>query len=373
MNEPNRTVSARADDRPALLSIVCPAFNEADTILLFHRAVRRELRRLDQPFEFVFVNDGSTDDTLSIMRALQERHPSTVIVDLSRNFGKEVAMTAGLDHAVGDAVVIMDADLQHPPESIAEMIDGWREGYDVVYGVRRRRDDEGVLKRLSAAMFYRLMNAGRNQLPPNAGDFRLLSRKAVEAVTQLREHHRFMKGVFAWVGFPSKAVLFDVAPRAGGRSKFNFWRLWNFSLEGLTSHTLAPLKVSTYLGLVVSALSFVSGLIYVVKTVAFGDPVPGFPTVITTMLFLGGVQLIVLGVIGEYLGRVFNETKRRPLYFTAGVYRPSVDGSLVASTEAGGGAQTEAIDGPSVDEPLDEDADAAASYRNRAVWRGRDR
>lgn len=310
-------MTPRAATAPALLSIVCPAYNEEETLADFHRAVRKTMRALGQAFEVVFVNDGSADGTLALMKEIQARHPKTTIVDLSRNFGKEVAMTAGLDHARGDAVVIMDADLQHPPEAIADLIAGWREGYEIVYAVRRRRDDEGWLKRLTTRAFYKLMGRlGRAPLPADAGDFRLLSRKAVEAVTRLREHHRFMKGVFAWVGFPAKAVLFDVAARHAGKSKFNFWKLWNFSIEGVTSHTLAPLKISTYLGLVVALFSFVSGAYYIGKTLFFGDPVPGFPTVITTVLFLGGVQLMVMGVIGEYLGRVFNETKGRPLYFT---------------------------------------------------------
>lgn len=326
------TPAPRAQTRPALLSVVCPAFNEADGLLEFHRRLRRAMAAIDQSFEVVFVNDGSTDETLAQMRALRERHPNTTIVDLSRNYGKEIAITAGLDHTRGEAVVIIDADLQHPPETIAEMIKGWREGYDVVYGVRRNRDGESWLRRKTARAFYRLMSRlGRVTIPENAGDFRLLSRKAVDAVIKLREHHRFMKGVFAWVGFPAKAVAFDVAPRAAGASKFNYWKLWNFSIEGLTSHSLAPLKVSTYLGLAVAGLSFLYGSYFIVKTILYGDPAPGFPTLVTLILFLGGVQLCVLGVIGEYLGRVFNETKNRPLYFTNQV-EPSIGAADDADT-----------------------------------------
>lgn len=309
-------IAPRVERAPALLSVVVPVFNEEETLLEFHRSLRKALRALGQNFEVVFVNDGSSDETLKLMTELRDRHPNTALVDLSRNFGKEVAMTAGLDHARGDAVVIMDADLQHPPETIAALIEGWREGYDVVYAVRRDREGETWLRRRAAHFFYRAMSrTGRVAIPENAGDFRLMSRKAVDAVVKLREHHRFMKGVFAWVGFPTKAVPFDVAPRFAGKTKFNYWKLWNFSIEGVTSHTLAPLKVSTYLGLAVAAFSFASAVFYIGKTILYGDPVPGFPTVVTTMLFLGGVQLIVLGVIGEYLGRVFNETKNRPLYF----------------------------------------------------------
>ena len=325
-------VTPRTETAPTRLSIVCPAYNEEETLLAFHRALRKSMRDLGQAFEVVLVNDGSDDATLTLMKELRARHANTTIVNLSRNFGKEVAITAGLDHARGDAVVIIDVDLQHPPEVIGDLIAGWREGYDVVNAVRRRRDDESLMRRGSAKLFYGLMRRmGRVALPEDAGDFRLLSRKAVDAVTKLREHHRFMKGVFAWVGFPAKSVLFDVAPRYAGKTKFDFWKLWNFSIEGVTSHTLAPLKVSTYLGLVVAIFSFASGAFYIAKTVLFGDPVPGFPTVVTTMLFLGGVQLMVLGVMGEYLGRVFNETKNRPLYFTTDV----IESDAAAASEDG--------------------------------------
>ena len=324
-------IAQRATPAPALLSIVAPVYNEEGTILEFHRALRKAMRERGQAFEVVFVNDGSTDRSGALMRELRARHPNTAIVDLSRNFGKETAMTAGLDHAKGDAVVVMDADLQHPPELIGALIDGWRKGFDVVNAVRRRRDDESWLKRNLARLFYKAMSRmGRVALPENAGDFRLLSRKAVEAVVSLREHHRFMKGVFAWVGFPTTSILFDAAPRFAGKSKYDYWKLWNFSIEGITSHTLAPLKVSTYLGLIVAVFSFASGVVYIAKTIFFGDPVPGFPTVVTTVLFLGGVQLMVLGVIGEYLGRVFNETKNRPLYFVS---------DFIEARQASGGAR----------------------------------
>ena len=317
MSAPDKEVCrARPETKPALLSVVCPAYNEEAAILDFHRELRKTLAALDQPAEIVLVNDGSQDGTARLMKELCARHPNTAFIDLSRNFGKEIAITAGLDHARGDAVVIMDTDLQHPPATIGALIEAWREGYDVVNAVRADRDGEDFWKRTLAHLFYRAMSCfGRTTLPENAGDFRLLSRKAVDAVIRLREHHRFMKGVFAWIGFPSKSVVFAVAPRIAGKTKFNFWRLLEFSIEGVTSHTLAPLKASTYLGLLVAGLSFVSGLVYVMKALVFGDPAPGFPTVIVTVSFLGGVQLIVLGVIGEYLGRVFNETKNRPLYF----------------------------------------------------------
>ncbi len=313
-------LAPRQQERPALVSIVCPVFNEQDMLPDFHRAVRGAMKEIGQPFEIVFVNDGSTDASLSLMGQLRERHPNTTIVDLSRNFGKEIALTAGLDHARGDAIVVIDADLQDPPEVIAEFIAGWREGYDVVYGQRRIRHGESWLKKFTARAFYRLMrHAGDVRLPENVGDFRLMSRKTVDAVCAMRERHRFMKGVFSWVGFPSKVVLYDRAARGAGTTKWNYWKLWNLSLEGVTSSTLAPLKLSSYLGFIVAGFSFVFGAYIIVKTLMFGDPVPGYPTLATLILFLGGVQLMVLGVIGEYLGRIFNETKQRPLYFTNAV------------------------------------------------------
>ena len=309
-------LTPREQERPSLLSIVCPAYNEEEGLAAFHREVRRQMAAIDQPFEVVFVNDGSTDGTLRLMHDLRQRHANTTIVDLSRNFGKEIALTAGLDEATGDAVVVIDADLQDPPELIGTLIKGWREGYDVVYAQRRERHGESWLKKSTAGAFYWLMrHAGPVGLPENVGDFRLMSRKAVDAVCSLRERHRFMKGVFAWVGFPTKSVVYDRAPRAAGTTKWNYWKLWNLSIEGMTSSTIAPLRISTYLGFLVAGFAFLAGVFYIVKTLMFGDVVKGFPTLVVIMLFLGGVQLTVLGVIGEYLGRIFNETKDRPLYF----------------------------------------------------------
>lgn len=326
-------VTPRTEQRPALLSVVCPAFNEEETLGGFAARVEGVMRVLAQPFEIVFVNDGSRDGTLARMKSIRHARGNVTIVDLSRNFGKEIATTAGLDHAKGDAVVVMDADLQDPPELIAEMIDGWREGYDVVYARRRARHGDGPVKRLTAALFYKLMKrVGSVDMPENVGDFRLLSRKAVDAVCALRERHRFMKGIFAWVGFPSKEVIYDRAPRSAGTTKWNYWRLLNLSIEGITSSTIAPLRVSTYLGFATAFAAFLAGAFFIAKTVFLGDPVAGFPTLIIAMLFLGGVQLMVLGVIGEYLGRIFNETKQRPLYFATAVM-PSAPAEPARSIE----------------------------------------
>lgn len=331
---PAPSLAPRAAARPRLVSVVCPAYNESEGLAAFHRAVRKAMAEIGQPFETVFVNDGSSDGTLAVMHELRARHPNTSVIDLSRNFGKEIALTAGLDGARGDAVVVIDADLQDPPELIGAMIDGWREGYEVVYAQRRRRDGETWLKKASAGAFYKTMRrAGSVGLPENVGDFRLMSRKAVDAVVSLRERHRFMKGVFAWVGFPSKVVQYDRAPRAAGSTKWNYWKLWNLSIEGVTSSTLAPLKVSTYVGLMTACAAFLLGLFYIFKKLFFGDPVPGFSTLIVVLLFLGGVQLTVLGVMGEYLGRIFNETKNRPLYFVNSV-APSDAAAALETTPA---------------------------------------
>ncbi|MEO1013902.1 MAG: glycosyltransferase family 2 protein [Pseudomonadota bacterium] len=316
-------IAPRRRKAPQLLSIICPAFNEEDALGEFEREVRAEMARIGQPFEIVFVNDGSTDHTLGVMRALRAAHGDIAIVDLSRNFGKEIATTAGLDHARGEAAVVMDADLQDPPDVIADLIGGWHEGYDVVYAKRIARKGEGWLKKATARAFYALMrNVGETPIPENVGDFRLLSRKAIDAVCAIRERHRFMKGVFAWVGFPSKEVPYERRPRSVGRTKWNYWKLWNLSIEGVTSSTLAPLKLSTYFGFLTALSAFAAGVFFIAKTIVYGDPVAGFPTLIVVMLFLGGVQLMVLGVMGEYLGRVFNETKGRPLYFVNDVLEP---------------------------------------------------
>jgi glycosyltransferase involved in cell wall biosynthesis len=238
------------------------------------------------------------------------------VLNFSRNFGKEIAMTAGFDHAEGDAVVVIDADLQDPPELIPSLVAVWREGFDVVYAQRREREGETWLKKVTAAGFYRVMQGigGAARLPVNTGDFRLMSRRACQALLRLREQHRFMKGLFAWVGFPSKAVQYDRAPRAAGRTKWNYWKLWNLSLEGITSFTVAPLKIATYVGLLTALVAVLYGGLIIVRTLLFGNPVPGYPSLLVVVLFLGGGQLVTLGIIGEYLGRVFNETKGRPLY-----------------------------------------------------------
>ena len=298
-----------------VLSVVVPAFNEADCLPLFHRRLRAAMDALGT-WEVLYVDDGSHDTTRALIERLRLDDPRVGLISLSRNFGKEIATTAGLDHARGDAVIVIDADLQDPPEVIPALVAAWRSGFDMVCARRRARDGETRLKRLTAHVFYRLMrHTGRVRLPEDTGDFRLMSRRVVDAVCQLREQHRFMKGLFAWVGFPTTTVPYDRAPREGGVTKWNYWALWNFALEGITGFTVMPLKVATYLGLGVALLAVIFGAEVVIKTLLFGNPVAGYASMMTVILFLGGVQLMTLGVIGEYLGRVFNETKGRPLYW----------------------------------------------------------
>jgi polyisoprenyl-phosphate glycosyltransferase len=299
------------------LSVVVPAYNEASVVEEFHRRLAAVMDGLGLSWEVVYVDDGSSDGTLDLLIGLQASRPEVAVVALSRNFGKEAALTAGLDHARGnEAIVVIDADLQDPPEVIPELVAAWREGVDVACAQRRSRAGETWLKRATASAFYRLMGriGGSVRLPADTGDFRLMSRRVVDALLQMRERHRFMKGLFAWVGFPSRAVPYDRAPRAAGTTKLSYRRLWTLSLEGITGFTTLPLKISTWLGLGTAACALFYGGWVVGKALVLGDPVPGYPSLMTVVLLLGGVQLVTLGIIGEYLGRVFDETKGRPLY-----------------------------------------------------------
>ena len=276
--------------------------------------------------EVVFVNDGSVDRTLDVLEELRAVDSRVAILDLSRNYGKEIAMTAGLDHAHGDAIIIMDADLQHPPELLREFIKYWQEGYDVVYAERISRRDESAAKRtLSNAFYFMLARMSDIKIPQHTGDFRLLSRRAADAVRGLREQHRFMKGLFAWIGYRQKSVPYSPDPRFAGETKWNLWRLWNFAIEGVTSFSTGPLKIATYVGLFIALFAVLYGLFIIANTIFFGNPVPGYPSLMTVILFLGGVQLVFIGIIGEYVGRIFNETKHRPLYFINRHLPASVD------------------------------------------------
>jgi polyisoprenyl-phosphate glycosyltransferase len=306
-------LSVRRSWRPAL-SVVVPAYNEATGLDRFHHRLVAALDGLGT-WEVVYVNDGSTDATLSVIDALHIADDRIAVISLSRNFGQETAITAGLDHAVGDAVVIIDADLQDPPELIPDLVAHWRAGFDMVYAKRRSRAGDSWVKRGTAKCFYRLMHhMGDLKIPQDTGDFRLMSRRVVDAVRQLREQHRYMKGIFAWVGYPTTFVVYDREARCAGTTKWSYWKLWNLAIEGITSFTVLPLKLATYVGLSVAMMSVIYAAVVTVKKLIIGNPVAGYPSLMTVVLFLGGVQLVFLGVIGEYVGRVFNETKQRPLY-----------------------------------------------------------
>jgi glycosyltransferase involved in cell wall biosynthesis len=326
--------------RIGLLSVVVPVFNEEEVIGEFHRRVLASLRQLPSAFEVIYVNDGSGDRSPEILREIVRGDERVALIDLSRNFGKEAAMTAGLDHAKGDATVIIDADLQDPPELIPELARLYSTGdHDVIYAQRASRRGETFLKKASAHLFYRVIGRVTGiDVPRDTGDFRLMNRRAVTALLQLRENHRFMKGLFAWIGFRQTAMQYDRDPRFAGKSKFNYWRLWNFSLEGITSFTTAPLKIAAYVGLATSVGAALYGLAIVLGTLLFGNPVAGYPSLLVVVLFLGGLQLLTLGIIGEYLGRIFNEAKHRPLYFVREIVRalPEPDMSNPA-----GGAESE--------------------------------
>lgn len=304
---------------PDQLTIVVAAFNEAESLPLLQPRLRAVMEQLEAQAglacRVLYVDDGSRDNTWAVMQQLAEADDRVALLRLSRNFGKELALTAGLDRVERGAALILDADGQDPPELIPQFVEKWREGYDDVHGTRVERDGEGWLKRATAHLFYRVIGRlSHTPIPADTGDFRLLSERSLAALGQLRERHRFMKGLFGWVGYNRIALPYHREARSAGSSKFNFWRLWNFALEGLTSFTTAPLRLATYLGLLTALLAFAYGVWIVVKALLWGDPVAGWPTMMAVILFLGGTQLIALGVIGEYLGRLYDEAKQRPLY-----------------------------------------------------------
>jgi polyisoprenyl-phosphate glycosyltransferase len=304
------------------ISVVVPLYNEEPNVDYLFERLETVLNRLGTSYEIICVNDGSRDNTLDYLVQHHFRNSAIKVVSLSRNFGKEVALTAGINYSTGAAVIPIDADLQDPPELIEELVMKWREGYDVVYAKRRSRDSESWLKQFTANAFYRVI--GRMSavpIPENTGDFRLLDRRVVEALARLPERNRFMKGLFAWVGFKQTFVLYDRPQRYKGRTKWNYWRLWNFAIDGITAFSLAPLKVWSYIGLVISLIALLYASYLFVRTSVFGfRDVPGYASLMVAILFLGGIQLITLGVLGEYLGRVYEEVKGRPLYLVRDVY-----------------------------------------------------
>lgn len=306
-----------AKNRPSLfsLSLIVPMHNEEEVCLPFFQRLVPILEGIAGGYEIICVNDGSVDATLERLCAARSANPSIKILDLTRNFGKELALTAGIDSATGDAVIPIDADLQDPPELIPQLVAKWLEGYDVVLAVRSDRRSDGLRKRFSARAFYRL--AGRLSaapMPADAGDFRLMDRKVVEALKLLPERTRFMKGLFAWVGFSQAIVPYVRPARHAGKSKWPYWKLWNFALDGLLSFTTLPLRIWTYFGLLIAAFALAYASFIVIRTLVFGIDVPGYASLLVLFLFFSGMNMIGLGIIGEYLGRVFIEVKQRPLY-----------------------------------------------------------
>jgi glycosyltransferase involved in cell wall biosynthesis len=298
------------------ISILIPAYNEQEVLHhLYERLNKLAGQTPDYTFEFLFVNDGSRDRTLEIIKKYAEKDDRVAYINLSRNFGKEIAMIAGLDHVTGDATVIIDADLQDPPELIPRMIAYWEEGYDDIYAKRNSRAGESWFKKITSEVFYNLLQKSTNiPIQQDTGDFRLLSRRCVEALRQFRESQRYTKGMFSWIGYKKKEMLYDRDPRAAGETKWNYLKLTNFAIDGITSFTTAPLRVSSVFGILVSFAAFIYIIYLVVRTIFFGTDLAGYPSMMAVILFLGGIQLLSLGVIGEYVGRIFNETKNRPLY-----------------------------------------------------------
>ena len=324
--------------RPArpLISIVAPCYNEAESVDLFVETIFSILSGKDFEIELVFVDDGSTDETRAKLTALADQHSAIRLVVFSRNFGKEAALTAGLDHAAGDAVVVIDVDLQDPPELILDFIVKWREGFDVVYGMREDRTSDTVAKRITANGFYRLFNKVSGvKIPQNTGDYRLMDRRVVDTLKSLPERSRFMKGLFAWVGYKSTGVLYVRPERAAGETKFSFWRLWNFAVDGFVSFSTVPLRVWSYIGAAVALLSVIYASIIILQTLISGNDVPGYTSLLVFVLFFGSVQLISVGVLGEYISRLFVEAKQRPIYVVDEVYAQSEkDGAVQPAREA---------------------------------------
>lgn len=299
------------------ISILVPCYNEAKSLALLFDELNRVISQMDMyNWEVLFVNDGSRDNTMEVIRDLRRKDSRVSYVDLSRNFGKENAMLAGFDYAKGDAVIIMDADLQHPPAVIPDMIQKWEEGYDDVYAQRKARGKESWLRKKLTKLYYKMLQgSSRMDVLPNVGDFRLLDRKCVDALCQMRESGRYTKGMYCFIGFRKIGVEFETQDRVAGESSMSYRKLANLALEGITSYTTAPLRWATFIGIVVSVTAFVYMLFVLIKALLYGDPVAGYPTLLVIILFLGGIQLFTIGIIGEYLGKVFVEAKNRPVYF----------------------------------------------------------
>lgn len=298
------------------ISIVIPCYNEeASLSLLYNELVKLMNSHPNYAWEILMINDGSKDRTLEIIKDLRKKDNRICYIDLSRNFGKEKAMLAGFDYVTGDCMVIMDADLQHPPYIVNEMITKWEAGYDDVYAKRKSRGKEPWLRKQFSLLFYKILQkTTKIEILPNVGDFRLLDRKCIESLKQLRETERYTKGMYCWIGYKKTAVEFEQQDRQAGQSSWNFLNLLSLAIEGIVSFTTFPLKIATLIGIFTSLCAFIYMIYVIIKAILFGDPVSGFPTLLSIMLFLGGIQLLALGIIGEYIGRIFHETKRRPVY-----------------------------------------------------------
>jgi glycosyltransferase involved in cell wall biosynthesis len=326
-----------------VLSIVAPAYNEERNLAEFLAALVPVLESIGEPFEIVFVNDGSRDGTLGMLAAAASQDARIKVVGLARNFGKDIALSAGLAHATGQAVIPIDCDLQHPVELIPEFVAKWREGHDMVLGVRSRRDEEGVLRRTASRLYYRVMRMMTSvEIPPNAGDFRLIDRKILDVINKMPERHRFMKGIFAWPGFKVAAVEFQANTRANQtRSSWSFVRLWRFALDGLFSFSTAPLKIWTYVGAVSALASFVYLAITLIQKVVYGIDVPGYASLLSLLLFFNGLHMISNGIQGEYIARIFEEVKGRPLYVVGQTFGFDAAEASEAAADAGADTQVE--------------------------------
>jgi len=302
-------------ERAGMISLIVPVYNEQQGLEPFFARLVPMLEGMDIEYEIVCVNDGSTDQSWALLVEQRKRNQRIKLVDLSRNFGKDAALTAGLQYAAGDAIIPIDADLQDPPELISDFVSMWRQGYEIVYAVRDSRESDSWPKRISASAFYKIYNAlARVPMPANTGDFRLLDRRVVNAINNMPERNRFMKGLFSWVGFRSMPVYFTRQQRGSGKTKWSYWKLWNFALDGLTASTTMPLRIALYLGLLLSLFAFGYAVFLISRTIVQGVDLPGYASLMVVMLMLGGAQLVVLGVLGEYLGRIYDESKRRPVF-----------------------------------------------------------
>ncbi len=298
-----------------LLSIVAPAYNEAENIDEFYSRILESTKDLNLDIEIIYVNDGSLDKTIDVIYKQKENNDHITAIDLSRNFGKEIALTAGLDYSSGDAVVVIDTDLQDPPELIPKLVENWNDGYDVVNAKRIKREGESSLKKITSYIYYRvLFRLSDISIPKDIGDFRLLDRKALDALLKLREKHRYMKGLFVWVGFKQKEIEYEREARFKGKTKLNLLSLFNLAFDGLTSFSIMPLRLASIIGFLSAVTGFLYGATIVIKTIFFHEPVAGFTSLVVLITFFGGIQLLSIGIIGEYIGRIFNETKNRPLY-----------------------------------------------------------